>query len=59
MEFLLLAGIVYIVFIVYIEVTDKKQYAFPTYDAVLFIRLLPHIFGIVSLMFNMFLLNMI
>ena len=59
MEYLLLAGIVYIVFIMYIEITDTTQYAFPTHYDVLFVRLLPHVFGIVSLILNIILLGMI
>ena len=59
MEYLLLAGIVYIVFIMYIEITDTTQYAFPTHYDVLFVRLLPHIFGIISLILNIILLGMI
>ena len=59
MEYLLLAGIVYILFIMYIEITDTTQYAFPTHYDVLFVRLLPHVFGIVSLILNIILLGMI
>ena len=59
MEYLLLAGIVYIVFIMYIEITDTTQYAFPVYYDILFVRLLPHIFGICSLILNIVLLRMI
>ena len=59
MEYLLLAGIVYIVFIMYIEITDTTQYAFPTHYDILFVRLLPHVFGICSLILNIVLLRMI
>ena len=59
MEYLLLAMIVYILFIMYIEISDSSHTDFPSYDGVLFIRLLPHIFGICSLILNIVLLSII
>ena len=59
MEYILFAGIVYIVFIMYIEITNTTEYAFPVHYDVLFVRLLPHIFGICSLVLNIVLLSIL